>query len=398
VTLKIMKSFYLHRQRRQEGGNWKERWSSCEILFAQYEEKTVLSVGYMALFILRGMIFNLTVALLYNFPLVQSIIITIANLLMFGYILYLRPLKELFGVAQLFVTEGIVNIVSICVLILAIMDKANIESISTRRDVGNVMAFLIQSFNTLALVFMGISISLFLIFVFRIWKLFRSQGIKSPLKMLEKVLLSGLDEETIKNAGNQNSLVKILARKPKIRRPPRREKSTVAQGLSNAPPVIHLESLNNSVANLPVAEGSMNCSEESFVQNRPDIPRLQLPLPNEELDTTKFYSTQTIFEPYPKEDPERSFQGLTETVGKGDIQNTGGNILEETRMGSPLRRAGIVEDWDRLKAKMKRLTNQGPRVRGYKEWREQLKKLKTRLKDRPKTPVMSLEDRSGNSS
>jgi len=411
LTLKIMKSFYLsRRQHNQEGENWKKKFTNCEILYAEYEEKTVLSVGYMALFILRGTIFNLTIATLYNFPFIQSIIINVANLSMFGYIIYLRPLKELLGVAQLFITEGVVSTVSVCVLILAILDKANIEGVSTRRQVGDVMAFLIQAFNTLALVFLGIGILLFLIFTFRIWRLLRSQGIKSPLEILEKILLSGLDVETVKAAAISNPLVNILVRKPKIRRPPRRDQPVVANPGLNTAPVIYLESLNNSMANFPV-ERSRKQTEENFLESRPSPMKLQLPLPSqmgEELDSTNFFSNQTVlFEQESRENQERSFQGLNETVGEGDFsQNTEGNILEiravkenidEVKIGSPhSRRINVVEDWNQLKTRVKRFTNFEMKICGIeredKQRYDQLKKLKIKLQRRLEKPEINIEN------
>lgn len=157
------------------------------------------------------------------------------------------------------------------------------------------------------------------------------------------------------------------------------------------------------MANLHVAaaEKSVNYCDESFVQNRSDISRIQLPVPSqfgEELDTSNFYSTQTVFE---QEGPEKSFQGLNETVGETEtIQNTEGNILEmrgmttennieEMIIGPPrLRGIGMVDDWNQLKTRVRRFTNVERRVGGGdKQSYDQLRKLKARLKNRHKSEI-----------
>ena len=86
ITVKIVWEF---RRQRQVP---KDSWKDYEILYEEYEEyeeKTILSFGYMAIFIVRGIVFNLTLANLYDYPLIQGIIINVFNLAMFGYLLYL---------------------------------------------------------------------------------------------------------------------------------------------------------------------------------------------------------------------------------------------------------------------------------------------------------------------
>ena len=311
ITLKIVKGFRLHWHRVRHGKvpedeEWKEKWSNWEILFAEYEEKTLLSLGYMALFILRGAVFNLTIANLYNFPLTQSIIIIVANFFMYAYLLYLRPVKELLGLVQLFVAEGMVLIVSTCVLILAIMDKANINGQSTRLGIGDVMVFLIQAFNTFALVFMGISLLLFLVFAFKAWRALWARGIKSPFKMLEMILFEDLEAKKVEPVGDltTSSWTSFASSPPKIHPLSRKE------DLSDVNHGITLESAaaagDKSLSDSSDVGRSRNNSRESWILAT-GSNLLRLKMQNQsagEVEITNF-------------DQEKSFFGVDQAVLEG---------------------------------------------------------------------------------
>ena len=243
VILFIVRSFHL---KKSSIHSKKPVWKGYEILYVDYEEKSLLSLSYMALFIVRGAIFNLTIANLYNFPLTQSIIINFFNLLMFAYILYFRPLKDLINVAQLFITEGMLNGTGISVLILAIQDKMGSHNQETRNGIGNVILFIIKSFNILALVFMGIGLLSFLISAYRIWKRLNSQGIKSPFAMLgallseePKIEKAMIPKLTLSTSTSCSSMKMSVNKRPKILKRPRRQRPIV-EGSSTH--VINIES------------------------------------------------------------------------------------------------------------------------------------------------------------
>jgi len=385
ITLKIMQSYQKQKKKTEKEvqEDWKDQWSSCEILFVGYEETALLSVGYMALFILRGVIFNLTIANLYNFPLTQSIIISLTNLLMFGYLLYLRPLKELLTIVQLFVTEGIVTVVSICVLILAIMDKVKLngDGQTARVGIGNVMSFLIQAFNTSALVFMGIGMLLFLVSAYRIWRILKKQGIKSPSKMFRMILSGDFGPETAKVTSLKSS-----ARRPKIRKPPGREKP-VNESTMN---VIHLDPTDNSMMSFP-AENLGNTFEK---MRQSDTLKFQHNQSTAGIEITDFDSARKVFE---QEPPERPFRGLDETV-LDDARNPDKSVLEKDILSSEkpeLKRIDTFESLRKLKERINKFGSVELQVED-KQWYDKLRKLKARLKSRPIT--ISLEDHhSGNS-
>ena len=231
IGFKILRNF----KRRAENQNWAEKWKGYEILYEEYEEKSIWSLSYMILFILRGIIFNLTLSNLFNYPLIQCIIINITNVLMLGYLLYLRPLKNFLNLVQLFVNEGLVNIIGVSIIILAIMDKAGINGESTRVSVGDAIYFVIKIFNTFGLVFMGLGLLAFFVSLYRIWKRMKAKKINSPMKIFKAMVLG----EVEKQESVQNLTLDSL-KKAKIRKPPRK-RSIQLTNPTQANEVIYIE-------------------------------------------------------------------------------------------------------------------------------------------------------------
>ena len=272
ITVKIVWEF---RRQRQVP---KESWKDYEILYEEYEEKTLLSLGYMAIFIVRGIVFNLTLANLYDCPLIQCIIINVFNLAMFEYLLYLRPLKSFLALVQLFVNEGLLNVLGICVLILAIMDKAHINGQTTRESVGTALIFVIQAFNTFGLIFLGLGLLVFIVSIIQIWRRLRAQNIKSPFEMLKLTILEKLEleEPRIQNDNkndNESTLESIVsrnrARRMKIRRPERKEKGKDVDADNSGSHIIYLEetATTSSHFNLAPPEIMLNMSLSSAISS-----------------------------------------------------------------------------------------------------------------------------------
>jgi len=146
---------------------------------------------------LRGTIFNLTLTLLFDYPLIQCVIMNLINFLMFGYLLNLRPLKNMLATIQLFVNEGLMNALMICVLILASMDKAGISGEKTRAEVGTVILIIIQAFSIFAIVFMGISILVFMVSTYKKWRYLKAHKTKPNSVKILKMLIFGSPKNKI---------------------------------------------------------------------------------------------------------------------------------------------------------------------------------------------------------
>jgi len=182
----------------QETPSEADKWKGLEILYVEYEEKSFFSLAYMFLFMSRGIVFNLTLAILFDYPIVQCIIINVCNIAMICYIFYLRPLKNLLALVQLWINEGLVNTLSISVLILGILDKMSVNREATRVGVGNVILFAIKTFNTAGLVFMGIAILMFIISMLRTLRtLLNKKKRKSPLQIIKALVFGAPESEKV---------------------------------------------------------------------------------------------------------------------------------------------------------------------------------------------------------
>ena len=230
LTLQIVRDFKkvknFHEPISLEESGFKDKWQDYELLYAESEEESALTFSYMAFFIARGFVFNLTIGCLYEFPLVQVSIINASNFLMFGYLIVCRPLKDLLNLVQVLVNEAMIIVLSVTILILAIMDELNIKGTDTRESLGEAIYFIIKAFNTMGLVFMGIQLLMTLIFAYKAFKYFREKGIKNPLKMLKILAFEEFESEAgLLNANNPLARIMKAGKRQKIRKPPRKDKS-----------------------------------------------------------------------------------------------------------------------------------------------------------------------------
>ena len=147
----------------------------------------------MAMFLTRALLFNLIIANLYHYPFAQSILINILTILMFSYLVVKRPLKNLLELVQLFLNEILVIIVNVCVLIIAIMDKAGIKGQELRDGVCETVMKIIIIFSSSALAFIALQILISLYFFYKLLKSLKAEG-KLSFSGVLKVWFDG--EET----------------------------------------------------------------------------------------------------------------------------------------------------------------------------------------------------------
>jgi len=202
VVLLLIMAFKIAWTIRKGKQNDENKWKGFEILYVEYEEKSFFSLAYMFLFLSRNIIFSLILATLFEYPLVECIIINVCNLVMICYLLYLRPLKDLLALVQLWINEGLLNILSINILILGILDYIGLERATTRAGMETAILIVIKTFNFAGLAFMALGVLLFMRSVRRIWKTRRTKDIRSPLQMLNFLFFG--DDEKVKKVEEGN--------------------------------------------------------------------------------------------------------------------------------------------------------------------------------------------------
>lgn len=149
----------------------------------------------MAIYVIRAIFFFAIVANFYDYPFAQSIVITVINILVFIYLLFCKPLKDIWTAVQLLLSEILGNILTICVLTLAILDRAEIEARDSRVAIGNAIIVTMLIFYILGMTFLIIKGVLFGIGAYKTWKEMRARSVKNPLKMIQ-ILLFGETTKT----------------------------------------------------------------------------------------------------------------------------------------------------------------------------------------------------------
>jgi len=196
ICLKILIDFHHHQQKRTPPKNqdWLEKWKGYEILYDEIEQDSLFSLAYMGIYIIKTILFFAIIANLYEYPFLQSILLNATNLLIFGYLLYYKPLKNRANLIQLFINEILGDIELVCVLALAQMDREGTDDPYARFDLGNIIIVIIVTFYVLGVVFLAIEGVLFFIQAYKIWKQMRAQGIRNPFKMIGALLFGELDK------------------------------------------------------------------------------------------------------------------------------------------------------------------------------------------------------------
>ena len=116
-----------------------EKWKAYEVVHTTFKEMSFFQQSFLLIFILRVCFFYIIIAYLFNYPLVQVILITLLSIFMLLYITVFRPLKQFGKLVQNIVQEAVVLVVNVCVLILAILDALGKESERTREIIGQVI-------------------------------------------------------------------------------------------------------------------------------------------------------------------------------------------------------------------------------------------------------------------
>ena len=330
ICLKLLRGFHLQRQKiaptsSSETPDWLHKWQGYEILYEEIEEKYLFSLAYMVIYMIRAILFFIILANFYDYPLAQSILINVMNGLIFGYLLYYKPLKDIWNTIQLFINEILGNILTICVLILAIMDKAEIEARYSRETIGNVMIIIMIIFYILGVVFLVIEGILFLIEAYKTWKELRARGIKNPLKLIERLLFG---EEKITPKETALELSKSSSRL---------NTSTIFP-IANSQDYLHTQRRSSIVYERPLDSSSRFLSPENPIETQ----RLESEIPN-----AKTQNLELEIDPFQAPNMITTEREIESPPVDDDIP---GFFLRESYQPN----VDFIQNWGNLKARMKR--------------------------------------------
>jgi len=197
----LFMSFYIVKDARKTTSE-EGKWRDFEIFFAEANNATFLGYAYMPLFLVRSALFNLIIANLYNYPLVQAFMIYGLSLFMLIYFFRKTPLKNFVALFQNILNELLINVTNGCVLALAIMDKAEVERNSIRTFFGNIIVKINVIFSMLGLGFLVVQLILSAMTLYAISKSYWSAGVRNPMRMA-KIMVKRLAYEEEEEEGDE---------------------------------------------------------------------------------------------------------------------------------------------------------------------------------------------------
>jgi len=138
-----------------------------QVLFKDFKDYSLVPQLFFFLLCSRDLVFSFILATMFEYPLAQTIIITLLDCLMIAYLFIKRPFKSSFDAAQQYFFEFITLIVNATVLINAILDTGEYQAFQARKNIGKIIIIANMIFNFVTAIFMLIAIFQVLIEFYR---------------------------------------------------------------------------------------------------------------------------------------------------------------------------------------------------------------------------------------
>lgn len=122
-TIALDKSTTVKPKEKSDLDEFKEGYEAWQIFFEEFKDASALQIDYLLIVLIRTVIFNLILVLLFDYPFMQIIMIVCINVLMILYILIKRPMISHVALFQELIYELVLLTANISFLILAILDR-----------------------------------------------------------------------------------------------------------------------------------------------------------------------------------------------------------------------------------------------------------------------------------
>ena len=124
---------------KEESLEFEKCWNAYQVFYSGYKNDSFLKQSCLLLQTLRIIFYYLIVTLLYDYPLAQTIQLTVVSLIMLSYFIKKRPFKDNFNLFVTLVFEILILIVNLCLLSLVVLDKSNKLTISNQNLLSEVI-------------------------------------------------------------------------------------------------------------------------------------------------------------------------------------------------------------------------------------------------------------------
>jgi len=114
----------------------RKQYEKYKMIFEVFKDQTFLRQSFVIVFSIRSYLYSAVVGYLYNYPVVQAVLLLLLCLAMLAYLFIRRPMKVLITYIQQVFCETILVSVNLCVLIMSIIDTQDPVDHSKKEGLG----------------------------------------------------------------------------------------------------------------------------------------------------------------------------------------------------------------------------------------------------------------------
>ena len=133
----------------------KKKWERYKIVLKDLKTDKLLQHCFFFFYMFRIYVFYLIISYLYEYPLIQTILIMLLHLFIMSYLVIMRPFTSRLAVVQCLSDEITMLIVNISLLVLAISDKQGIHTGTVRSLSSNLIIYANFWLNISAILFLA---------------------------------------------------------------------------------------------------------------------------------------------------------------------------------------------------------------------------------------------------
>lgn len=162
-------------------------YEGSEVFFKHFKNKTVLTQSFLLLFVVRNVLFYLTIALLSGYPLVQAMLIFILTIFILGYLILLRPFNTIVNLLQQITCEVMFLLANTCVFIIIQLDFKKENSNHIRDSLCDVIIYTSLVFTLVPQAFLAVKI---VIGIIEWYKVYRNKSNQPNTKQIPTITIN----------------------------------------------------------------------------------------------------------------------------------------------------------------------------------------------------------------
>ena len=145
-------------------------YPSFQVLFRDFKGHSLFPKGYLIFLLGRDVLFNICIALLFQFPVYQNVLITGLNCVFLTYLIVQRPFKNWYEGVENFLFEAMVLATFFIATIVSLVDDIEDEYIDLRNFFARIIVYINLVFLFSVIIFTGINLLFYIFNIYRDWK------------------------------------------------------------------------------------------------------------------------------------------------------------------------------------------------------------------------------------